>query len=136
MGGRKRGAPIRDQCAELRPLQNLRHQGPESEHKLGSTRGGRGSELFEYVTHNKINDLGGGVRTVAAELVLRCFLYVPDADVISGTPEGISASRSGHFCELFWLARRTAARASRVSHSTGCRATSPALREASETPLH
>src|SRR5712671_6485060 len=85
MDGRERGATLRDQCAELRPLQNLRHQGPESEHKLGSARGGRGSELFEYVTPNKINNLGGGVRKVSSEFVLRCFLNVPDAVVNSGT---------------------------------------------------
>src|SRR5271169_5165127 len=43
-------AEIRHQRAELRPLQNLRHQGPESEHYLGSSRGLRRTELSEYVT--------------------------------------------------------------------------------------
>ncbi len=42
-------AEIRHQRAELRPLQNLRHQGPESEHYLGPTRGRRRAELSEYV---------------------------------------------------------------------------------------
>src|ERR1041385_4079371 len=38
-----------DQCAELRPLQNLRYQGPEPEHHLGHS-GGRGrAELPEHV---------------------------------------------------------------------------------------
>ena len=44
-----RHAEIRDQRAELRPLQNLRHQGPESKYQLGSTRGRRRTELPEYV---------------------------------------------------------------------------------------
>ena len=42
-------AALRHQRAELRPLQNLRHQGPESEHHLGSARGRRRAELSEYV---------------------------------------------------------------------------------------
>ncbi len=45
-GGR---AQIRHQRAELRPLQNLRHQGPESEHHLGSAGRRRRAELSEYV---------------------------------------------------------------------------------------
>ena len=45
------GSPeIRHQRAELRPLQNLRHQGPESEHHLGSARRRRRAELYGYVT--------------------------------------------------------------------------------------
>ena len=36
-------------AAELRPLQNLRHQGPESKHHLGAARGRRRAELPEYV---------------------------------------------------------------------------------------
>src|SRR5215472_9644765 len=47
-----RGGPprtLRDQRAELRPLQNLRHQGPEPEHHVGATRGRRRAELSEHV---------------------------------------------------------------------------------------
>ena len=40
---------LRHQRAELRPLQNVRHQGPEPEHHLGSARGRRRAELSEYV---------------------------------------------------------------------------------------
>ena len=36
-------------AAELRPLQNLRHQGPQPEHHLGSARRRRRAELPEYV---------------------------------------------------------------------------------------
>src|ERR1700689_52216 len=43
-------APLRDQRAELRPLQNLRHQGPEPEYHLGPARRRRRAELSEYVT--------------------------------------------------------------------------------------
>src|SRR5262245_39077284 len=41
--------PLRDQRAELRPLQNVRYQGPESEYYLGCARGRRRAELSEYV---------------------------------------------------------------------------------------
>ncbi len=41
-----------DQRAELRPLQNLRHQGPEPEHHLGHARGRRRAELPEHVIGN------------------------------------------------------------------------------------
>ena len=41
---------IRHQRAELRPLQDLRHQRPESEHQLGSARGRRRPELSQYVS--------------------------------------------------------------------------------------
>ena len=49
MGGGGRLAALRDQCAELRPLQNLRHQGPELKHHLGSARGRRWAELPQHV---------------------------------------------------------------------------------------
>src|SRR5215475_9626282 len=45
-GGR---ATLRDQRAELRALQDLRYQGPESEYYLGSARRRRRTELPEYV---------------------------------------------------------------------------------------
>ena len=40
---------LRHQRAELRPLQNLRHQGPQPEHHLGTARRRRRAELPEYV---------------------------------------------------------------------------------------
>src|SRR5271166_1436279 len=43
------GAPLRDQRAELRSLQNMRHQGPEPEHHLGSAGGRWRAELSEHV---------------------------------------------------------------------------------------
>ena len=42
-------AAICHQRAELRPLQNLRYQGPESEYHLGTARGRGRSELPQYV---------------------------------------------------------------------------------------
>src|SRR5262249_53249554 len=39
--------PLRDQRAELRPLQNVRYQGPESEYYLGCARGRWRAELSE-----------------------------------------------------------------------------------------
>src|ERR1041385_9407760 len=50
MGAGGRRAQVRHQRAKLRPLQNLRHQRPESEHHLGSARRRRRPELSEYVT--------------------------------------------------------------------------------------
>src|SRR3974390_737778 len=49
MGGGGRRAEVRDQRAELRPLQNLRHQGSEPEHYLGAAGRRRRAELSEYV---------------------------------------------------------------------------------------
>ena len=39
------GSAVRDQRAKLRPLQNLRHQGPRPEHRLDDARRRRGAEL-------------------------------------------------------------------------------------------
>ena len=44
------GPRFRDQCPELRPLQNLRHQGPERQHHLGSARRRRRAQLRGDVT--------------------------------------------------------------------------------------
>ena len=41
---------LRDQCAKLRSLQNLRHQGPGAKYHLGPPGGRRRTELSEYVT--------------------------------------------------------------------------------------
>ena len=49
-GWRRVVAALRDQRAELRPLQNLRHQGSEPEHHLGSARGRRRAELPQHVS--------------------------------------------------------------------------------------
>ena len=38
-----------DQRAELRALQDLRHQGPDAEHRVGHARGRRRTELHEHV---------------------------------------------------------------------------------------
>ena len=46
-GGRPAAPP--DQRPELRPLQDLRHQGPEPEHRLGGAPGRRRSQLRRHV---------------------------------------------------------------------------------------
>src|SRR5919199_4914935 len=46
---RKRRAALPDQRAELRALQDLRHQGSEPEYRLGPARGGRRPELSKHV---------------------------------------------------------------------------------------
>ena len=43
-------AAAADQRAELRALQDLRHQGPAAEHRVGRARGRRRAQLYEYVT--------------------------------------------------------------------------------------
>ncbi len=50
------GGAIADQRAELRPLQGLRHQGSDAEHRLDHPRRRRRAELSEYVAHFKICD--------------------------------------------------------------------------------
>ncbi len=49
MGGGGRPPALRDQCPELRPLQDLRHQGPESKHYMGAAGGWRRPQLPKYV---------------------------------------------------------------------------------------
>src|SRR5690606_36991706 len=51
-GGEDRSA-LRHQRPELRPLQNLRHQGSVPEHRLDHARGRRRPELSEYVTRSR-----------------------------------------------------------------------------------
>ena len=46
---------VPDQRAELRSLQNLRHQGSGAEHHLGHARRRRRPELFEYVRSACVN---------------------------------------------------------------------------------
>ena len=46
--GERRHAPA-DQCAELRALQDLRHQGSAAEHPLGDARRRRRAELLRHV---------------------------------------------------------------------------------------
>ena len=46
---RRRHRPPADQRAELRALQDLRHQGPDAEHRLGHARGRRRAELRGHV---------------------------------------------------------------------------------------
>jgi flavin-dependent dehydrogenase len=48
-GHRRRQAAPADQCAELRALQDLRHQGPDAEHRVGHARGRRRAELRGHV---------------------------------------------------------------------------------------
>ena len=52
------GNVCRWQRAELRPLQDMRHQGPEPEHHLGHPRGRRRAKLSEYVTRAAAHGLG------------------------------------------------------------------------------
>ena len=55
-GRRRRAgcAKAADQCAELRALQDLRHQGPAPEHPLGNARGRRRAELHRNVTLDRV----------------------------------------------------------------------------------
>jgi hypothetical protein len=51
-----------DQRPELRPLQNLRHQGPVAEHRLDHARRRRRSQLSEYVGSAGKAPCGGGTK--------------------------------------------------------------------------
>src|SRR6185503_7964357 len=53
MGGGGGFAALRDQRAEVRPLQNLRYQGSEPEHYLGPARGRRRTQLPQYVSASR-----------------------------------------------------------------------------------
>ena len=46
----RQGPALPDQPSELRPLQDLRHQGPLAEHRLGGAARRRGAELSQYVS--------------------------------------------------------------------------------------
>src|ERR1700761_6377160 len=54
MGGGGVRSALSDQRPELRPLQNLRHQGPEREYHLGSTGGWWRTQLRGDVTHDSV----------------------------------------------------------------------------------
>ena len=53
------GAGVADQRAELRPLQKLRHQGSDAEHRLDGSRRRRRPELSEYVSSGPLHRLCG-----------------------------------------------------------------------------
>ena len=53
-GSRDRRAAPADKRAELRPLQDLRHQGPGAEHRLGCAGGRRRAQLPEHVIDPKV----------------------------------------------------------------------------------
>ena len=53
--GRQPALP--DQRPELRPLQNLRHQGSVAEHRLDHARGRRRTQLSEHVTDGRARGL-------------------------------------------------------------------------------
>ena len=50
---RRQHRPPADQRAELRALQDLRHQGPDAEHRVGHARGRRRAELHEHVSQGQ-----------------------------------------------------------------------------------
>src|SRR6202035_1219913 len=50
VGWRRARSEIRRQLAELRPLQDLRHQRPQRQYHLGPARGRRRPQLSEYVS--------------------------------------------------------------------------------------
>jgi hypothetical protein len=53
---RQRHRAAADQRAELRPLQDLRHQGPDPEHRLGAARGRRGPDLRRHVKETSMEN--------------------------------------------------------------------------------
>src|SRR5215469_11539999 len=61
MGGGGLRPALPDQRPELRPLQNLRHQGSEREHHLGSSGGWWRAELRGDVTHDSVTHRTDGM---------------------------------------------------------------------------
>ena len=57
------GPPAADQRAELRSLQDMRHQGSDAEHRLGRARRRRGSQLPEHVGASRPSGLRAPDRT-------------------------------------------------------------------------
>ncbi len=57
------GRALRHQRAELRPLQDLRHQGPQPEHQLGAATRRRRAGLPEHVSESGMT--GAGCRLIA-----------------------------------------------------------------------
>ena len=74
VGAERRRAAPGDQRPELRPLQDLRHQGPDPEHRMGHARRRRRAQLPEHVmretAYAKIN-LALHVRSAASRRISR-----------------------------------------------------------------
>ena len=87
MGGGGRRAEVRHQRAELRPLQNLRHQGPEPEHHLGAAGRRRRAELSEHVIAGRPTTGHDAATSVSLKLAAR---GVSAAVVLAG------AAQKGH----------------------------------------
>ena len=88
-------AALRHQRAELRALQNLRHQGPQPEHQLGGAGGRRRAELSGHVvvSRRKMADyLAASAGRRAGMRRLRGRIFLPVAAVSAGG----STSRLGH----------------------------------------
>ena len=70
---RKASRPaLRHQCAELRPLQNLRHQGPQREHHLGRPGRRRRPELPEHVMSGYVAGCRARLVDDIAESLRKC----------------------------------------------------------------
>ena len=68
-GGARRGRlepALRDQLPELRPLQDLRHQGSAAEHRLDHTAGRRRAELPQHVTVDGVFPLIRAIESAVA----------------------------------------------------------------------
>ena len=66
VGERRGRTAVPDQLPELRPLQDLRHQGPEPEHRLDHAAGRRRAELSQYVSTRAAKPARSGARCGAA----------------------------------------------------------------------
>ena len=71
-----------DQRAELRPLQDLRHQGPDAEHRLGPARGRRRPQLRRHVREARWL-----LNPIAIEVLTAARLWPPMMEALRGAFE-------------------------------------------------
>ena len=79
-GGARRGRlepAVRDQLPELRPLQDLRHQGPAAEHQLDDAAGRRRAELSEHVRRTRAH------RVLTVRRRIKTLILLQDASRIN-----------------------------------------------------
>ena len=93
---RRQGPAAADQRAELRALQDLRHQGSDPEHRLGDAGGRRRAQLSEHVTHE--NTSRSSIRSISASI-----RTAPAGGCISSAPASASFALLHAFSTLnFW----------------------------------
>src|SRR5690606_34467512 len=103
-GGGRRGAQAAGQRRQLRPLQDLRHQGPLRDHHLGDAGGRLGAELPEPVGPELVGaalgrDRAQGALPQVSRRERRSYRGLPDSRVQAVIAWPISPSAMPKACE-------------------------------------